>query len=114
MHAPLNAAELRRVMYRASLFASRGIATDEADQVAFDLCERDRQRDDRRMCVECSNWQTGRRGDAPTCFARQKLVSTANDARSLGEKPTPLHALSPIQPIATLLQRCAGFEFQTP
>jgi len=110
----LTAKEIGRVVLRAAMFKRRGLQEEEAASLAYGLTFRDRDRDDRRVCIECAAWQSPQRGNPAGCFELQKLRQAEQDARELGEKPAPRHALSPIQPIPTLLQRCAGFSFAKP
>lgn len=50
----MNAAEIDRFNGRIALFADRGIHIEEAELLADGLVKRDRENDDRRMCLECS------------------------------------------------------------
>ena len=114
MRDALSSGDLRRIAFRTSLFARRGLGADAAAELAFGLAARDSDRDTRRCCIECSNYQTPQRGMTAGCFALQKVRRAEQDAAALGEKPRPRHALSPIEPMPTTLQRCAGFAFETP
>ena len=77
-------AEMSRLDYRFAMLQRRGMPPMQAAELAHDLFERDTCRDDRRMCLECKNWQRSR-----TC--------------SLGLPALPL-----------TLQRCPRFKWQTP
>lgn len=81
---PWTEREIERAMKRAALFVRRGMTHDQAEGVVDQLAARDQDADDRRMCVECSNWQASR-----TCFKRM---------------PTSFDQLA----------RCAAFAWQTP
>lgn len=76
--------EISRFIARVALFKRRGWPEAQAERVADMLALRDQLKDDRRLCVECSNFQRG-----GTCF--KKLTAT----------------------ILQLI-RCAGFEWQKP
>lgn len=65
-------AELKRFDYRAGLFQRRGFDFSEAAHLAHELYERDADKDDRRMCIECQHFQRSR-----TCARRGLfLIST--------------------------------------
>lgn len=81
---PWTEREIERAMKRAALLVRRGMTPDQAEKVVDCLVDRDRDGDDRRMCIECSNWQASR-----TCFKRM---------------PTSFDQLA----------RCAGFQWQAP
>lgn len=81
---PWGDAEISRFMFRRALFMRRGLQEAAAEALADRLAARDADRDDRRVCVECSHWQASR-----TCFKRL--------------------ATSPLQ-----LIRCRGFEWAKP
>ena len=51
----MNSAEIERFNARVALFAERGIRTEEAEGLADALVKRDRETDDRRLCLECSH-----------------------------------------------------------
>ena len=67
----------------------RGIDATDADDLAERLTLRDRDADDRVICVECSHYRPGRCGNH-----RSALMTTADIGRDL----------------AAMLQRCPGFE----
>lgn len=79
-----NDVQITRFNYRNGLFARRNLTAQDAEALADRLARRDYERDERRVCVECKSWQRGN-----TCFRRLPFLSTQ-------------------------LQRCDGFEFQTP
>ena len=73
-----------RVAFRVALFQQHGWPQDRAEQWAARLTQRDADRDDRRICVECKNllsqWRCAKRGAV----------------------------------LAETLQRCPTFQWQTP
>lgn len=79
-----NDRQISRFSFRESLFTRRGLTPADAETLADELAFRDFDYDDRRVCVECKNWQRGN-----TC------------SQSL---PTSM----------TQLARCHGFKFVTP
>lgn len=87
--------EISRFTFRTALFQRRGLLESEAELLADRLALRDQERDDRRVCLECSNHQT-----SGTCFA-------ASLGRLFG-------ASKRHTPVPDLLQRCEGFEWVTP
>lgn len=76
--------EIGRFKFRSALFQRRGLSEPDAETLADRLAERDYERDDRRVCIECAHWQRSR-----TCF--KKL-------------PTSF----------VQLVRCVGFKWQAP
>lgn len=93
--SPWNDAQIRRFMFRVELFKRRGVAEDAAEAHADRLALRDFERDDRRLCLECSELQ--RDGG---CFA-------AKQGRIPGARPF-------LQPTPDLLVRCNSFNFVKP
>ncbi len=82
--------EAGRVVVRLGLFTRRGWPPDKAQAFADRLTTRDRERDDRRACIECSNLQ--RKGG---CFIAQE---------------GKLHRITrTYTPITDILQRCNAF-----
>ncbi len=64
--------QISRLEYRFGLFQRRGFAPGEAATLAHDLWERDSDKDDRRVCIECKHYQHSR-----TCAKRGLfLIST--------------------------------------
>jgi len=111
---PMSAKEIGRYVARVGLFKRRGMSVPEAEAHADRVALRDQQRDDRRSCIECESWQRGNERTGVTCFHAEQARRARMDAKDAGEKPARMHALSPIQPMPTLLQRCASFTFQKP
>jgi len=87
---PVGPRETSRMQFRIALFRRRGMREDAADQLADDLAKRDCLRDDRRSCMECSQYT--RNGG---CFAQQQGWIK--------------HA-----PQRDILWRCECFEFSRP
>lgn len=63
--------QIFRFLFRESLFIRRGLSADAAESLGDRLAKRDYERDDRRVCIECSNWQRGN-----TCAKKQPLLLT--------------------------------------
>lgn len=82
---PWKDAEFRRFDFRIGLFKRRGMTQGEAESTADRLALRDQERDDRRLCVECSN-------------LRPQLRCATNTN----------------WPIDGALQRCPGFAWERP
>ena len=88
-HAPCwDDAEMAAFTARAARFAQMGRA--DADDLAERLTLRDRDGDDRRLCLECS-----RLGDAGRCLAAASGRVPGADRR--------------LEPVQTILQRCTAF-----
>ena len=49
----MNGAEIDTFMARAARFTDKGLGLDDADELADKLVIRDRELDDRRLCLEC-------------------------------------------------------------
>lgn len=75
---------------RVQRFTERGLMLTDVDKLATRLLQRDRDCDDRRMCLECSYLGTKGR-----CIA-------AATGRLIGASRT-------LEPVPDLLQRCEGF-----
>ena len=73
----------------AAALRRRGIADDDADDLAERLTLRDQQQDDRVLCVECSHYRPGRCGN---------------------HKVAGLSSVDVGRDLAVLLQRCGGFQ----
>lgn len=89
----MNTAEIGTFMTRVALFGRQGLAMAQAQALAARLVGRDRDGDDRRMCLECSNLS----GASCNDWARAGVAIHRRDARMPGEL---LH----------ILQRCDGFK----
>lgn len=91
----LNDRQLARMSFRLALFTRRGLDDRAADALADKLAQRDYERDDRTVCLECQHLQK-----SGGCFAAQQGWMAGVDRR--------------MQPIRDLLQRCEFFAFVTP
>lgn len=60
----MNTAEIEAFSVRVQLFRGRGVSADMAETLADKLVQRDRELDDRRLCVECTRFTAGRRCEA--------------------------------------------------
>ena len=83
--------ETERLTERTMLFIRRGLATVEAEQLAFKLIDRDREMDDRRLCLECSN------------------LSRAGGWKCSNWRQADIGSLQVPTELVHLLQRCHGF-----
>lgn len=61
MPCPMSTVEIERFMARMEHFTNRGLGLARAESLADQLVLRDREGDDRRVCVECSRHCTGTR-----------------------------------------------------
>lgn len=59
----MNSREIGLMVARTNMFSERGMRVDAAERLADALVERDRERDDRRLCMECAHLN-GRRCSA--------------------------------------------------
>ena len=82
--------ELSAFTTRVLMLQRRGIGADHADDLAERLTLRDREGDDRRMCVECSHL-----GDGGRCLATAAGRVHGADRR--------------LEPVPTILTRCMAF-----
>lgn len=89
--------EIDTMAERTHLFNRRGLAALEAELLADKLVTRDREADDRRLCLECVH--LSRAGGALRCAQWQRA--------GLGVPGVPAG-------LALVLQRCDGFKDQTP
>lgn len=86
----MNGVELKALAARVHRFTDRGVELAAAEVLADKLMQRDRDGDDRRLCLECS--YLGERGQ---CIAA-----------AVGRIPGASRRL---EPVATILQRCDAF-----
>lgn len=82
-------AEIVRFEARDSLLRRRGISDQAAEDLAERLTLRDRERDDRALCLECNHYREGRCVDQ-----RRAGLGSADVGRAF----------------AATLQRCPGFQ----
>ena len=94
----MNAREINTFTARLAKFTDKGLGLDYAEALADKLVRRDRDSDDRRLCLECIHL-SGQSGEAWDCrnWQRVGVVSRARDAQ--------LSAALVMQ-----LQRCDGFK----
>lgn len=88
----MNTGEIVAFTSRTMLFMRRGIEASKADDLAESLMLRDRQADDRRLCLECSHL-TGRSPSIWRCRSSQ-LAGVMPELAS---------------DLVTIRQRCPGF-----
>ena len=81
----MTGAEIDTFTARRHYFTRRGLVAHDAERLADKLVTRDRESDDRRLCLECVH------------LARNRLCKTV----TTGGKP--------IEPVPTILQRCNSF-----
>ena len=87
--------EIARFNFRIALFKRRGVDENYATDLADRLGERDFERDDRRMCLECSHLQT-----SGGCFAAAQGWLPNTSKRH--------------HPVNNILQRCERFDWVKP
>ena len=95
----MNGAEIEAFMGRFELFAQRGLNQSDAEQHADRLTLRDREGDDRRLCLECAHL---RRVGGRRCGNAQRAGMTVHASAAV------LAAGFVVQ-----LQRCDGFALIT-
>lgn len=83
-------AEIDTFQRREARFIRMGRAADDAEHLAERLVLRDRQHDDRRLCLECAALTNNRR-----CLVAARGRLAGADRR--------------LEPVPTSLQRCPGF-----
>ncbi|MEJ8813382.1 hypothetical protein WKW77_20005 [Variovorax ureilyticus] len=83
----MTGAEIELMLARQALFSSRGLRVADAEALSDSLMRRDREMDDRRLCLECANLR------GKTCAV-----------------PAIAGAGAIVQALVRLPQRCAGFE----
>jgi hypothetical protein len=84
-----NDAEIAAFTTRVTLFMRRGVSATDADDLAERLVLRDRDGDDRRMCIECCHCWLGRCGN---------------------HRRARLHSADVGRDMVVMLQRCPGFQ----
>ncbi|VTU20132.1 hypothetical protein SRS16CHR_02581 [Variovorax sp. SRS16] len=87
----MTGAEIDRMQTRIAIFDRRGFRHDDAEALADKLVLRDREGDDRRICLECSKLQRGMVCSVPAAAGAGRAVA----------------------PLVRLLQRCPAFEVAT-
>ena len=92
-HSPaMNTGEIDTFMARLARFTDKRVSYDEAERLADALVIRDREGDDRRLCLECPHLQGFGRWRCGNCQAAD--VARQGLARDL----------------VLMLQRCGGFK----
>jgi hypothetical protein len=86
----MNGEELDLMSRRIKAFQRRGMPEAKAEHLADSLVRRDRDSDDRRLCIECSNLQGQQCGAWRTAGAGRNVAA-----------------------VVMLPQRCAGFKAAT-
>lgn len=86
----MTAVEADRCIDRRARLLACGQAVEDAERLAYKLLIRDREGDDRRMCLECNYY-----GSSGRCVA-------AATGRLVG-------ASAWLEPVPTILQRCEAF-----
>ena len=94
----MNTGEIDTFTVQRDNFTRRGLLESESEKLADKLVSRDRESDDRRLCLECAHL-AGRTGGAMRCAQWQRAGLGAAGV------PTGLHLV---------LQRCDGFKDQNP
>ncbi len=93
----MNTGEIATFSAQLLRFISKGVGVINAEALADRLVIRDRESDDRRLCLECAHLQRGmRRGN----WKRAGVATRANDAQLSTD-------------LVNLLQRCDGFSNPT-
>jgi len=87
----MNTAEIDTFTARLASFTNKGLSLADAERTADRLVIRDREGDDRRLCLECSHLQ----GHGRRRCGNWKAADVAREA------------LAP--ELVTMLQRCSGF-----
>ena len=97
----MNSAEINTFKARLARFTNKGLGLDDAETLADKLVRRDRDLDDRRLCLECIHLSgSDRRGWDCKNWQRTGVALLAKDAR--------LSAA-----LVNQLQRCDGFKNST-
>jgi hypothetical protein len=93
-HSPaMNTAEIDRFTARLAQFTDRGVILSDAESLADSLVIRDREQDDRAMCLECAHLHHSGRCGNWQCAG---VAIRSRDAQLAGD-------------FIQLLQRCDGF-----
>lgn len=85
-----NAVEIDRFNGRVVAFTGRGVGLAQSEALAEKLVLRDRDGDDRRLCLECRHLASNGR-----CVADGRGLIAGASVR--------------LEPVPTILQRCEGF-----
>lgn len=96
--AAMNMAEIDAFSQRASVFNRRGMPSVEAEGLAYRLVNRDRDGDDRRLCLECVHLA----GSQPGSWSRGGWRCGQWQQAGMGATGVPAG-------LVMVLQRCDGF-----
>jgi hypothetical protein len=96
----MNGAEIDTLTTRLVRFTDKGLTVIDAERLADNLVLRDRDCDDRRLCLECA-YLKGAVGWRCDNWRTAGIATRAKDAQLPNET-------------VTVLQRCAGFCMVTP
>lgn len=105
----MNGQEIDTLMERLRLFNDKGFSLDQAERLADKLVIRDRDSDDRRLCLECvhlqgrGRWRCGNSVNADAAREGLPTELVANLQRCSGFRGTPLRAHSCGSDIGTQL-----------
>lgn len=72
----MNGAEIEMMLSRTAIFLRRGLTLEQADLLADALMKRDRDEDDRRLCLECSHLRGRTCGRATAAGMGSNVTST--------------------------------------
>ena len=75
MSEAMNGREIDLMIARSNLFSDRGMRTDDAERLADVLVNRDREMDDRRLCMECAHLSGRRCSASAIAGAGQNVVA---------------------------------------
>ena len=97
----MNTREIETFTARLAGFTDKGLGLDDAENLADKLVQRDRDLDDRRLCLECFHL-SGQSGKAWDCrnWQRAGIALRARDAQLATA-------------LVLQLQRCDGFTIHT-
>lgn len=95
MRPALNDKQIARMAWRIERFRRFGVPERDAERLADMLADRDASRDDRRICLECSE------------FARDGSCLPARQGRMAGVSRY-------FEPVRDVLQRCEHFDWAMP
>lgn len=72
----MNGAEIEMMLSRTAIFLRRGLTLEQADLLADALMKRDREEDDRRLCLECIHLRGRTCGRATAAGMGSDVTST--------------------------------------
>lgn len=87
----MNTGEIDSLTARLAQFTDKGVGYDKSEQLADRLVIRDREGDDRRLCLECARLQ----GHDRWCCSNWQAADVARDGLA--------------RDLVLMLQRCPGF-----